>query len=114
MERLWRNFTREEEFLRAFETAAGAAAGALGGEWRLDYDNDNRKRRQAEDLISSGELEHLVFESAAVYQDESGGTSSVQITLRSATRVVTVRVSDLRSDKPTAEKIIDTLTEGIP
>ena len=64
--------------------------------------------------MSRRELQYLIFHSAAVYQDDSGSMSSVQINLRSATRVVTVRVSDLRSANPKVETLADTLTDESP
>ena len=44
IERMWRNFTREEEFLRDFDGSAWAAARALDGAWTPDYECDDRKR----------------------------------------------------------------------
>ena len=111
---MWRNFTREEEFLRDFGRTAEVAAREMGGVWQPDPDCDDRKRQQTDYFISTGQLEGLVFESAAVFQNESGSVSSAQISLRSAERVVTVRVTDLLSANPKAEKMVDTLTDGSP
>ena len=107
IEDLRRHYTAEEEFLRDFDRVASAAAHVLNGEWRPDYECNDRKRQQREYFISSGELSWLVFNGAAVYQNESGVFSSAQISLRTAKRYVTVRVSGVLSGKLTAEKIVD-------
>ena len=89
-----------------FGDSASAAAGALEGAWRPQYDCDDRARQQRAYFISTGELTWLVFDSAAVFENESGVFSSVQITVRTAKRIVTVRVAH-HPDGATAEKIID-------
>lgn len=112
IEQLRRNYTREEEFLDEFPYVAGAATRALDGAWRPQYDSDDRARQQRDYFISSGELDSLVFDSAAVFENGSGNFSSAQITVRTAKRLVTVRVSGTRNGPLTAEKIVDRKGSG--
>jgi hypothetical protein len=100
-------YTKEEEFLEEFSSSAAAAAEILSGDWQPNYHCDDHVRKNQSYFRSTGELTHLVFESAAVHHD-SNGFSSVQIVLRSSTRTVTVRVKKVGVDF-LAEKIVDKL-----
>lgn len=90
-EHLKRHYTKEEEFLDEFGNVAAVAAHFLGGAWTPDPDCDDGARQNHRYFLASGELDQLVFDGGAVYHD-AGGFSSAQIVLRSAKRVVTVRV----------------------
>ena len=106
-EHLKRHFTREEEFLDGYESVAYKAAELLGDDWHpnpLCTDND---RQQRDYFLKIGELYSVTFDSAAAYHDENG-FSSVQITLKSSKRVVTVRVRRVKGSL-VAEKILDKL-----
>lgn len=95
---------KEEEFLEDFSSAAGTAAELLEGEWEPNYSCSDLARKNRDYFLSTGELQDLVFDTAAIYHDDSG-FSSVQIVLKSASRVVTVRVR--KTDKGySAEKIV--------
>jgi len=104
-ERLKRHYLREEEFLDEFGDSAAVAARFLDGAWSPDCDCDDNARKNHRYFLSTGELNQLVFDSADVYHDEHG-FSSVQILLRSAKRIVNVRVRKVGQDL-VAEKLID-------
>lgn len=107
-ERLNRYYQREEEFLEEFPVLAGAAAKVLSGEWEPNYHCNDVARTNQEYFLSTGELNQLAFDSAAVFH--TGNVfSSVQIVLRSSHRSVTIRVT-LDGDRPVAEKIRDRAT----
>jgi hypothetical protein len=104
-DRLKQYYVKEEEFLDTFESVAIIAARALDGAWSPDFHCDDEIRRSREVMLSAHRLEHLVFAGAAVYHNDTG-FSSAQIALRSATRMVNVRVRRIGSDL-VAEKLAD-------
>lgn len=101
-ERLKQYYVKEEEFLDRFETVAIIAARFLDGAWSPDFHCDDALRRSRDAMLSAHELDQLVFVGAAVYENDEG-FSSAQLALRSATRIVNVRVrkrgADLVADK---------------
>jgi hypothetical protein len=106
MDEHWeRNYSKEEEFLDDFPNGAGAAARLLDGTWSPNYHCDDKVRGNRQYFLSTGELNQLVFDSADVYHDQHG-FSSVQILLRSAKRIVNVRVRKVGHDL-VAEKLVD-------
>jgi hypothetical protein len=90
-EHMHRHYTREEDFLAEFYNLAPAAAAAVGDEWYPRADADDELRAQERYILSTGELTRLVFDGATSYHG-SKGFSSVVIVLRSAKRLVSVRV----------------------
>jgi hypothetical protein len=106
-EYLHRNYLREEEFLDEFYESASAARSLLQGEWTPDPGCNDAVRKNRDYFFSSGELTQLVFDAAAVFHTANGRFSSVQISLRSAKRQVTVRVRAEADGTLTAEKIVD-------
>jgi hypothetical protein len=90
-EHMHRHYTREEDFLAEFHNLTPAAAAAVSDEWYPRADADDALRAQERYFLSTGELTRLVFDGATSYHG-SEGFSSVVITLRSARRVVSVRV----------------------
>lgn len=100
-----RHYLKEEEFLEEFNDAANVAVKLLDGEWQPNDACNDVVRKNGEYFLSTGELQHLVFDSASVYHDAKG-FSSVQIVLRSSKRVVSVRVEKVDDDL-VAEKIVD-------
>jgi hypothetical protein len=104
-EYLKRHYTHEEEFLEEFSASAAAAAENLGGEWQPNPHCNDQIRKNQDYLQSTGELARLAFESASVYHDDNG-FSSVQIVLRSSTRLATVRAKKVGTDLVT-EGIVD-------
>ena len=104
-EHLKQYYVKEEEFLDRFENVALIAARCLDGAWSPDFHCDDAMRRSRDLLLSTSQLEQLVFAGAAVY-DSGSGFSSVQIALRSATRAVNVRVRRVGGDL-VAEKLAD-------
>jgi len=96
-ERLFRHYIKEEEFLDSYGYGGivTAAEDALNHEWQPKYDTDDETRRTIKYFLSTGELNTLVFDSASIFHNKDG-FSSVQITLKSSHRNVTVRV---RKDK---------------
>jgi hypothetical protein len=106
-----RYYTKEEEFLDEFHMVAYAAAELMGEDWHPAPSCNDNMRKQTKYFLSTGELTSLVFDSAAVYHDDSG-FSSAQITLKSSKRLVTVRVRRM-DGKLVAEKLLDKLvTDG--
>lgn len=106
MERMHRNYLKEEEFLEHFDSSAREASKLLNGDWKPNYDCNDNERRQRDYFRKSGELTWLVFSSGSVFHDENGHFSSVQIVLESLKRQVNVRVSMVEG-KLVAEKIVD-------
>jgi len=104
-ERMKRHYQKEEEFIEEFPSVTEAVAKILEGEWRPDYDCDDETRRKRDYFLGSGELYSLVFDDAAVYEDQKG-FSSAQVILKSSKRFVTVRVVKNNSDFE-AEVIVD-------
>jgi hypothetical protein len=100
-----RVYLKEEEFLEEFSDVAMVAAAELNGEWCPDKNCGDATRKNQEHLRSTGELGHLVFNSAAIYYDRNV-FASVEILLNSSTRVVKVRVKKV-GGKLVAEKIVD-------
>ena|SRR5208282_5070061 len=97
--------TKEEEFLREFGGVATAAAGILRDDWEPNYACSDVARHNQSHFYPLGELMLLSFHSAAIYHD-SDGLSSVQITLLSSTRLITIRVKRAGNEL-LAEKIGD-------
>ena len=108
-EQLHRYYTREEEFLDEFANCASVAAALLSGDWTPSYSCNDAVRKDRQYFLSLGDLNHLVFDGAAVYHD-STGFSSVQIVLKSSRRTVNVRVRWKDGDLA-AEKILDRLDD---
>ena len=104
-ERMKRYYQKEEEFIEEFPSATEAVAKILKEEWEPDYDCDDETRRKRDYFLGSGELYSLVFDGAAVYEDQEG-FSSAQVILKSSKRIVTVRVIKNNSDFE-AEIIVD-------
>lgn len=104
-EYLKRYFTKEEEFLDEFGMSVGAAIKLLGDEWKPDFHCNDATRQNRAYFLKTGQLNHLVFDGASVHHNEKG-FSSVQIVLKSSTRLVNVRVKKV-GDEFVAEKIID-------
>lgn len=105
-EYMWRNYLKEEEFLDEYGDVAAVASELLGDDWVPNYDCTDRDRHNRDYFLSTGELIALDFESAAVFRDGEF-FSSVQIVLRSSTRIANVRVSKKENGELVAEKIID-------
>ena len=100
-----RIYLKEEEFLEEFSDVARVAAGELTGEWCPERNCGDVTRKNREHLRSTGQLNQLVFNSAAVYYDHNV-FSSVEILLNSSTRVVNVGVR-MVAGKLVADKILD-------
>ncbi len=100
-----RDYLDEEEFLEEFSDEAHVAAKILDGNWYPKYNCNDNSRRNRDYFLKSGELQQLLFDSAGIYYDENG-FSSVQILLRSSTRIVNVRVK-LIDENLVAEIIVD-------
>ena len=98
-------YLKEEEFLDEFSDVAIEAAKVLNNEWEPDYNCDDDTRKNREYFSSTDQLYSLTYDGAAVYHDQ-GRFSSVQITLKSSTRIVTVRVK-MENGNLIAEKIVD-------
>ena len=101
-----RVYLKEEEFLEEFSDMARVAAGELNGEWCPD-NNCGDVTRKNKEYFSTGQLNQLAFNSAAVYYDPKV-FSSVEILLNSTKRVVNVSVR-MVGRKLVAEKIFDRL-----
>ena len=100
-----RLYSKEEEFVWDYRMLVPIAVEALNVDWQPNYDCNDGVRKNQEYFVTTGQLNQLVFNSAAVYHDDKG-FSSVQISLKSSSRIVTVRVR--REDNGySAEKIID-------
>jgi len=100
-----RLYSKEEEFVWDYRMLVPIAVEALGVDWQPNYDCNDGVRKNQEYFVTTGQLNRLVFDSAAVHHDDKG-FSSVQISLKSSSRIVTVRVR--REDNGySAEKIID-------
>jgi len=99
-------YLKEEDFLEQFPDVAYTAARLLRGEWQPDPACDDDTREQRDAILGSGQLEDLVFQSAAVYEDANRDFSSVQIILKSSKRVVTVRIRSVDGNL-VAEKVFD-------
>jgi len=104
-ESLQRYYQKEEEFLDEFSDVGCVVASFLGDAWQPNFACNDEVRRNRDYFLSTRELQTLTFDGAAVYHDE-GGFSSVQVTLRSSDRVVTVRVRKTDGDL-VAEKVVD-------
>ncbi|MCJ7662979.1 MAG: hypothetical protein MUO24_01925 [Desulfobacterales bacterium] len=98
-------YVKEEEFLDEFSEVAIEAAKILNDDWHPDYSCNDAIRKNREYFFSTNQLYSLIYDGAAVYHNQ-GRFSSVQIVLKSSTRVVTVRVK-LENDHLIAEKIVD-------
>jgi hypothetical protein len=105
-EHLKQYYVREEEFLDHFESAAIVAARSIQGEWAPNYHCDDGVRRQRDAQLSAGTLRELVFSGAAVYHVDAH-FSSIQIALRSAVRMLNIRVRRTETEELVAEKIVD-------
>ena len=102
---LKRAYSKDEEFLEEYSDVASVAARFLDGGWSPNDECNDAMRQQQKYFVSTGELGQLVFDSAAVYHN-AGVFSSVQIVLRSSSRVVTVQVKEIGQDL-VAEKLVD-------
>ena len=109
MEYLKRNYFREEEFLDEFYNSASIAAQILDGAWVPNPDCNDSTRKNQKYFLSTGRLNSLVFDSAAVYHNAEG-FSSVQILLKSSNRGVNVQVKTI-GGKLVGKKITDKLIE---
>ena len=98
-------YLKEEEFLDEFSDVAIEAAKFLNNEWQPNYDCDDATRKSMEYIFSTDQLYSLTYDGAAVYHDQ-GRFSSVQIVLKSSTRLVTVRVK-MQNGYLIAVKIVD-------
>lgn len=98
-------YLKEEEFLDEFAGVAEEAAKILNNEWKPNYYCNDGVRKNIEYFISTNQLSSLTYDGAAVYH-EQGRFSSVQIVLKSSTRIVTVRVK-MENGKLIAKKIVD-------
>jgi hypothetical protein len=105
-EHLKQYYVKEEEFLDHFESAAIVAARCIQGEWTPNYRCDDAVRKQREAQLSAGTLRELVFTGAALYQVDAH-FSSIQIALRSAARMLNIRVRRTDTEELVAEKIVD-------
>lgn len=90
-ETMVRHYLKEEEFLDEFPGAGPAISQAVDGEYEPNYDCNNQTRANIKYFLESGELSSLAFDSASIYH-EAGYFSSAQVVLKSAKRVVTVRI----------------------
>lgn len=106
MEHMKRYYAKEEQFLDEFEPCVNAAVAILGDDWQPDWHCDDRVRQNRKYFMETGELPGLVFDGAAVYHDENDRFSSVQITLKSPKRCVTVRVRKIGNEL-LAERLSD-------
>lgn len=105
MEILKKYYTREEEFLEEFGDVASQAAKVLNNEWQPNYCANDSSRTNLNYFFSTGELNFLDFDSAAVYFDNEG-FSSAQIVLKTSQRVVNVKVRKIGNEY-VGEKIVD-------
>ncbi len=105
VEQMKRYYQKEEEFIEEFLDVTDAVTKILKDEWEPDYECDDETRRKRDYFLRSGELYSLVFDGAAVYDDENG-FSSVQVILQSLKRVVTIRVAKINNGFE-AEIIVD-------
>ena len=104
-ERMKRHYRKEEEFLDEFPGVGPAVSEAVAGEYEPDYGADDDARSNVEYLLKSGELSVLAFDSASVFH-ENDRFSSVQVSLRSSKRIITVRVVPIEKSYKT-EIIVD-------
>jgi hypothetical protein len=104
-ENLKKLYKKEEEFLDEFRNIASVAVKLLKGEWQPNYSASDATRKNQEYFFSKSQIKDLVFDSAAVYNDDNG-FSSVQIILKSSHRIVNVRVRTVNGEL-VGEKIID-------
>ena len=102
-----RLYNKEEEFLDEFYNVASVAVKILNEEWKPNSHCDENVRKNRKYFLSTGELNALVFDSASVYHDENG-FSSVQILLKSSSRIVNVRIKRI-DGKFVGEKLIEKL-----
>jgi hypothetical protein len=107
-EQLKHYYVREEEFLDHFEHIAIVAARLMQGGWTPDYHCDDAVRQQRERRLTEGVQQELVFAGAAVYHLD-GQFSSVQVALKSSTRMVNLRVRHGTTEELVAEKVVDRL-----
>jgi hypothetical protein len=105
-EQLKHYYVREEEFLDHFEPGAIVAARLMQGAWAPDYRCDDAVRHERERRLQEGTQRDLVFAGAAVYHVGSE-FSSVQIALKSSTRMVNVRVRHGTTEELVAHKVVD-------
>jgi len=105
-EQLKQYYAKEEEFLDQFENAAIVAALSIQGEWTPNYRCDDAVRRQRDAQLTAGTLRELVFTGAALYHVDAR-FSSIQIALRSAKRMLNIRVRHDAGHELVAEKIVD-------
>lgn len=101
--------SKEEDFLEEFYVAASAASALLGDDWHPNPSCNDSVRKNQEYFLGTGELRPLVFDGASVHHDDNG-ISSIQISLKSAYRNVTVLVRRVGSEM-IAEKMIDRTNE---
>jgi len=104
-ERLKQYYCEEEKFLDEYYDVATVASEIVNGDWQLDSDCNDQKRKNTAYSLSSGLLMELCFDAAAVYH-EHGRFSSAQITLKSSKRSITIRVK-LIDGKLVVEKNAD-------
>ena len=86
-----RIYRKEEEFLEDWYETVDAVLPLLRGDWRPNFQCDDRERERRRHALATGELKHLMFDGAAVFHAQSQ-LSSIQIELRSSTQLVFVRV----------------------
>lgn len=104
-ERMVKVFKKEEEFLDEFGDVASVAAKFLDHEWTPSETADDARRATLEYFYSTNEVKDLNFDSAEVFH-LGNQFSSVQIILKSSSRLVNVKVK-LVGDKLIAEKVVD-------
>ena len=90
-EHMKRHYRKEEEFLDEFPGVGPAVSETVLDEYEPDYDADDDARSNVKYLLERGELSVLAFDSASVYH-ENNRFSSVQVVLKSSSRIVTIRV----------------------
>jgi hypothetical protein len=103
------SYKKEEIFWDEFPSVAEAVSNILGDDWKPNYFASDKSRRNSEYFYSRNELNKLVFDGAFVNHNQ-GCFSSVQISLKSSRRNVTIQVKN-QDGKLTAEKIIDKKVE---
>lgn len=100
-----RQIAKEEEFLNEFYNAAAVSANLLGNEWDPCEDCNDEMRMDRKRMFSAGQLYYLAFDGASV-NHKAGKFSSVDIFLKSSTRIANVRVHWVNEDW-IAEKMLD-------
>jgi hypothetical protein len=105
-----KSFVKEEEFLGEFGETARIASDVLNGEWTPNYYSSDYARENLKYFFSTGDVDQLVFDSAAIYRSNNV-FSSVQILLKSSHRTVNVRVKQMDNEL-VGEKIVDRVEEN--